>query len=557
MNVMSSDRPGAAANPASLPLLLLLLALSTVFLFGNDRDHFYRPGHHDGISVHSMAVGVNLSPEHNFLRFSYQTLDRDGLPSYVLYSRFPVGGYVAIKLATLPFGNDLTKQIYAARMLMLLFFAGAAVLAYLAVFRLASNQWIALTTTLLTCSSYYCLYYNDAVAPEGMIDLFGVMLTFHGMVVFVQEVRFRQLLVKACVALLLGWHVLALLLPFVVLGLAGELLLSGSSNSLAARLSVARVRAAATALLSSRYLILGVVALLFGSLLLIFNFASEYFALNGETPLTELPSVKSMLKRTGLNQTFNANYTERLAWLPFLEGQFYRIGGMSLPYSLPGYVGALGQSPAAPGGSQGVVMGLVVSGACVLGLVFARHKLLLATLVLSGFCWALPMRHNTFAHDFESLFYIGIPLVFFVLALLYIRKLSSDRLIVGLSVAALLAFVMSNFQMGRVGYDTEAANVHAAVIADFAVIRRLTGGKTVFVSEREKIREKGFDDVSYSTLYYLHGSTILNDGDQRGRAEFLVTDERQEGRALLTPQNRRVFLYDRAGHDWYAEFGDP
>ena len=51
-----------------------------------------------------------------------------------------------------------------------------------------------------------------------MMDLFGVMLTFHGMVVFVQEGRFRQLLVKTCVALLIGWHVYAFLLPFIALG---------------------------------------------------------------------------------------------------------------------------------------------------------------------------------------------------------------------------------------------------------------------------------------------------------------------------------------------------
>ena len=50
-------------------------------------------------------------------------------------------------------------------------------------------------------------------------SLCGVMLTFHGMVVFAQDGRFRQLLVKTCAALLLGWQVLALLLPIVILGL--------------------------------------------------------------------------------------------------------------------------------------------------------------------------------------------------------------------------------------------------------------------------------------------------------------------------------------------------
>ena len=52
-----------------LPLLLLLLALSTVFLFGNDRGYFYRPGNHNGLSSNNMTVAANRSLEHNLLGF--------------------------------------------------------------------------------------------------------------------------------------------------------------------------------------------------------------------------------------------------------------------------------------------------------------------------------------------------------------------------------------------------------------------------------------------------------------------------------------------------------
>ena len=54
------------------------------------------------------------------------------------------------------------------------------------------------------------------------MDPFGAALVFHGMVVFVQEGRFRQLLAKTCAALFLGWRVYALILPFIALGLGGE-----------------------------------------------------------------------------------------------------------------------------------------------------------------------------------------------------------------------------------------------------------------------------------------------------------------------------------------------
>ena len=230
-NMIPFDRLETALRSAWLPLSLLLIALSTVFIFGGDRGHFYRPHEHNGISSDHLRIAVNLSPEHGFQRFTHRFIDEDGNVRYRPYNRFPIGGYLSMKLATLPFGENPSAQLYAARILMLLFFTAIAVMAYLSLCRLVSNRWIALTATLLAFSSYYLLYYNDMTANEGMIDLFGVMLTFHGMVVFMQEGRFRQLIVKTCIALLMGWHVLALLLPFVIIGLARDLLRGRSATA--------------------------------------------------------------------------------------------------------------------------------------------------------------------------------------------------------------------------------------------------------------------------------------------------------------------------------------
>ena len=229
-----------------------------------------------------------------------------------------------IKAATLPFSDDLSAQIYAARMLMLLFFAAAAVLAYLALSRLTPDRWIALTATLLAFSSPYCLYYSDMINPETVMDLFGVMLTFHGMVVFIQEDRFRQLLGKACAALLLGWHVFALLLTFIILGMASELVRAVSRLNRGGVESVTALRPSFAWV--GRYLTLGVVPLLFGSSLLAFNFTNEYFALNGNQSWTDLPSFQSMLDRTGQNPDYNAQRADVCGRLrkckPFLSLSF-------------------------------------------------------------------------------------------------------------------------------------------------------------------------------------------------------------------------------------------
>ena len=209
------------ANRA-LPPALLILALSALFVFGGGRGYFYGTWFHFENSAKNLAIAENLSPSDNFRLFIAKRLAEDGSRQYAMYSRFPIVGTALIKLAITPF-DGLSARLSAARTLALLMFCGAAVFAYLAVARLAASRWIGLAAALIAFSSYYALYYSDAVSNEAAMDIFGVMLTFHGMVVFVQDGRFRQLLIKACVALLVGWHVYALLLAFIVFGLAREI----------------------------------------------------------------------------------------------------------------------------------------------------------------------------------------------------------------------------------------------------------------------------------------------------------------------------------------------
>ena len=548
------DRLKSAPRSAWLPLALLLLALSTVFAFGNDRAHFFRPSHHNYLSSYHLRIALNLSYEHRFLMFAHWTLDEDGAPAYSLYNRFPIGGYASIKLVSLLFGGSPSAQLYAARILMLLFFAAAAVLAYLSICRLASNRWIALTASLLTFSSYYLLYYNDMVSNEVAIDFFGVMLTFHGMVVFVQEGRFRQLIVKTCIALLLGWHVYALLLPFVIFGLASDLWRAGSDAS--ALPVQRRLTLAASSLLRSRYLLLGVTALTFGATILTFNFGNEYLALDGETPLTELPSFQSLVFRTGLD-------TVSWPWESFLEVQFLRIFLMFIPYGLvegiasmtwqTEFQDAIIRTPNAYpplvtawlSEFWGVVLGAVLSVGCLIGLMFSRQRMLFATLASFGFFWTLPFSNQAIHHGFESVYYAGIPLVSFSLILLYVHKLSwSNRLIAAAAAVALLLFAYSSFQMSRVGYSAESARFNREVEQDLIAIRDMTAGAFVDVLNSGSAPAPPFE-FNGAVTYYLRENVVRT--GQTDPPRFIALRERIDTEALLTPQNRRFFLYEFAG----------
>ena len=540
----------------TLPLLLLLVALSVVFLSSYDRGHFYRSGFHDNTTSNYLAQAANISAEHNFMGFKSKSLNVDGTVSFDVYNRFPVGGRLLLMLTHLPFENDLKAQILSARMMSLFFFVGAAVMAYLSLCRLTSHGgWTALTATCLAFSSSYCLYYSNVVMPEAMPDLFGVLLTFHGMIVFVQEGRFRQLLVKTCLALLLGWHVFALLLPFVILGLVSDL-------------ASVRRRRLVSALFHSRHISLGAVAFLFGLTLLSLNFATEYYALDGRRGLSELPSFQSMQRRTGLNESFTARHAESIGWPRFPKKQFQRIAGMSLPFGLADYVSVIGGVPKAKLGApsiqsniygwKGVVLGIAVTCVSLVGLVFVRHKILWTSLVLLGFCWSLPMRHSTAFHDFEAVFYIGLLLFIFSSMAAFVRRWSGDRLAVVLSVLAVAVYVLSGFKMAGVGNDARAVMFHQDMLADFEAIRSITKGKIVAVRQCKFDRGMPkYTGATSSTAFYLAGSTILFsnsvdcssfDMDRIALADFVISRERREGLGLLTPGNRRAYLYDRAAY---------
>jgi len=556
---------GGWRSRTNLPLVLLLLALGTLFLFGNDRGHFHRPGHHDWLSSKYLTLAENLSPEHNFTRFHRLHPHQNGnLDFGVLYHRFPIGGYALIKLAILPFGDDLSAKIHAGRMLMLWFFAAAAVLAHLALSRIAGSQWIACTATGLAFSSHFCLYYSDMIATEGAMELFAVMLVFHGLTLFVQEGRFRQLLAKTCIALLLGWHVYALLLPFIVFSLASEVIRAAPQLAQAAPLD--RMKRIVGLLFLSRPVALGAVALAFGLLSLSFNMASEWFALGGAKPITELPTFNSMLRRMGQEQS--PDLPARLAWPHFLENQLQILGGMMLPYALPGYASAmqlemvLRMHPNLPTAFADLfTVGMAALAACLVGLLFARRKILLASLALSGFFWALPMRHSVAFHDFEGLFYIGVPLTLFALVLLYLRRLSGERLMARLAAAALLVFCFSNFQMSLVGNDADEAHFQAETLADFQAIRaRTSQGDAIGVMTKELDPLKAVGMVRHALDYYLtqrailvgHLSEFALDQERLKALDFIVTNWREPGAATLTPNNQRFFLYNRA-----AYFGPP
>ena len=581
--------------------IVLLLALFVAFVVGSGpgRSQFWNLGY-GTVAVAHLTVAANRSPDHGFLGFHLQYLGSDGERAYQPYNRFPIGGYLLIKAATLPFPDDLAAGVQAARMLALAFFAAALIVAYLSLRRLTASASVALAATLLAFSSFCLLHYADMIATEGSMDLFAVMLTLHGLVVFAEEGRFGQLLAKTCAALLIGWHVFALLLPFVLLGLAAEWW--RTPGGIAGR---------AARLLRGRHAVLGAVALSFGFSVLGLNFGLEYVALAGkpsegvetplsappsfrdlnqppnagaesanrrETKLVELPSFASMLKRLGWNADFNARYADAVAWWPLLRVLFERAGRACIPYFAEDVVRTLFDRPAGGGvqarrgvrnsttpaaaegtGKAAESGGILVDAVLLLGMLaalagalivaFGRHRVPTAALLASGFCWGLMARGSVPYNPFEGMFLVGVPLVLFSFALTQVRRFSRC-LVDACAVGALLVFSLSCWRVGALAVDVDAASDYQTLLADMQAIRDR-------VAEDEAVIAYG---DSGETRFLLAGRVLLSpvNGRQRQRADFVLSPQRIADAGLLTPTNRHVFLYRRAAYDQrYGTLGDP
>ena len=566
---------GAVLEPERRPIVVLLLALGVLFAsaLGAERFDLWHPDH-GGFTVDHLAVAANRSPEHGFLGYDFRFVNSAGEEVYQTYNRFPIGASLLIKAATLPFAGDLAAQRRAARVLMLAFFAAAMMIAYLAMRRLAEDPAVALTATLLAFSSFHALHYADMVASEASMDLFAVMLTFHGLVVFVHEARFPQLLAKTCLGVLIGWHVFALLLAFVVLGMAA--LWRRSDSGLAER---------SARLLRGRHALLAAVALAAGLLMLGLNFTLERAAVAqgapwagygaGVTPpelasfrhpnnssyrlverqqaaWTELPSFRRMLKRLGLDADFNERHAGAVGWRPLLGVLLERAGWASIPRVL-----------AHPRlGKRAVQLwGAFVFAGSFAALAFARHRLLMATLATFSVCWTLMLRGSVTFHPFEGMFLVTLALVFFSLALARVRSLARSRrtarrlMNIG-GGGALLLFVLSSLQLGWTRSDAQEGSPFRALNDDMEAIRRL-------VPEDAGVIPYGATrlETQYLMTYFLGGRVFVPslNGVHRQRADFVLRREHTaDGAGLLTPENRYVLLYERARYDErYASLGDP
>jgi hypothetical protein len=482
------------------------------------RDPGFLPGHHGYNSTLALALAKNLGPTHGFLMFSRAHLDAAGRVQLDPHNRLPIPAFLLIRAAMLPCGGDVLCEIAAARLLMILLLGGAMVVSYLLMVEISGRPLLAAAVAILAFSSYYLQYYGDMIYND-IPALFGFLLILLGIARYERDGARGILYAGVAIGVGFGWQAFGALAAWWVVDFVGSVRRAsgGASSTLRGLIRREPTRA------------LGA-ALLFGALLLAFNLLNEWRVLGGN--LTSLPSVRSILFRTGVaSEEAGAAEASEIRWTRFLTKQARRVMKASLPAgAMHDAVSKLGNAADA---RPFLVLAAALAGAALLVWRFMRvrgNRVVLGTVLLSGFFWTIPLKNFSAFHEYQSFFYVGFALVFYYALL--------DRTS-GWPTWVVLPAALVLFAWSCVALRAEKANLARPFntrSVDFAAIRAALGpGRKVLLgAEPDEFAGEG-----KALRYFLAGEYEA----PAELAEFVITRRRDYGREPMTPANREVFLF--------------
>ena len=496
--------------------IVLFVTVCAFFLF-LPADQGFTKGHYGYVSSHGASLAKNLSTADNLMLYEkLEKSSRDSKAEYSAYNRFPLTSFSIVKLAMMASDGTPQSELRAARLVMRLFLVAAMIVFWIACNRLTTNPLMSLAAVFFSFSSWYVAYYGDMIFNDTP-SLFGFALVFHGMVVQQTDRRSRQLFLKVIVGVSLGWQVLALLAGYVLI--ATPLRLKDHRGGMAQALRSPPIKALALA---------GFVAAawLGGSLL------NEHVTM--DQGLAELSTVDAIKRRTGQDEGFNRKWSRVTNWSTFLQQQARRIARLCLPYMTASSdaVEDTLDHPSKPMALLGLitlVIAILAAGTS------ASHPGTWLSLIAGGLVWAIGMRHFVAFHNFQSPFFIGVPLV---LATSVFRAVSKRLTWAAWPLVVLMAGFFFTASLIANSYKQENTASAQVLLTDFGAIRRSIGeDKLIYI-------DGSYEDMGgarHGLDFFLAGNFFT---PNRTSADYVISDLRKPGRVSLTPNNKVIHVYD-------------
>lgn len=521
---------------------LLACAGMSLLIFQSKTPGF-EAGHHGDVSSHGIALSKSLFVEYSGLMFFQHIIREDNSIEYNAYNRFPLFPFLLTGAATRIGGSNLAFQLYLARQVMNLFFFLALLFAYLTVDRLLQHPLLSVSLVLMTFSSHFILRYHDLVFND-IPALLGCTMVFYLIVKSRNGIRLWQATLLAAIAISTGWQAYSVLVAWFLADLI-HALLNRRKERVRLRIIIRKLSFVALA-----------AGVAWGVTVLGLQLLNEWNHVGGS--FTEIPSMLSLLARTGLKGYERLSSLPGADWGNFLLSQARRIWLMILPFDVPYSIPVSGiikdlftqgsvavnqhisnwRVGAALVGISGLSLALLIH----IGVAVRRHLIdwhIAVAMGLSGLIWALSMRRFVVFHDFQSIFYIGLPLILYLSLFLQTKMLRGAVIAMALAICTTLLFALCAFQDGITKSLERTAHEHR--FREFQVItEQLPSGASIFVDGDKRMMGLAFCELDFYLIDTKRAS--------KAKADFVVSPNRNFNAQRLTDNKRMNLFRNQALH---------
>jgi hypothetical protein len=496
-------------------VILLIVVVGTLFLQNKIRGlepgyDDLQPKHHGWVTANTLAIISRATPENYFVGYALASKDNQNRAHYEYFDRYPVF-FSALFNRILLLASDLAGKLYLAKQIMNLIFLGTLILAFLILDKLTRNKPLSLAATLLAFSNPYLLWYKDMVHFD-QPALLGFLFLIYAIALYKLDGRKLPLFIAPFIAVGLGRGYASYSILFLWFMTEAFLII---------RVKELNWRNKLYSILRHPSFFLLVLAVLWGASLLLYNIIVE--AHTRDVSIIQTSILRSARYRLSLNNEFNLENEGVINWQTFAEGQIHRIIQWSFPVKEADFGLAVNSLIL---GCMFIMMGIMVWRQSL------EKRIVYLILILSGFGWLVPLRNLSAFHDYTAMYYIGIPLVFFlsIFLLLHLPRQAGY-------VAAILALGLYLFNIVQVKAWHEARADRAELYTyDFIHILEKIDGKNKNINMPESIPYGPFPPGLYLSEHYLTSPEI---------ADFIVTRNRKYPAVNLTPDNQVIFLFEK------------
>jgi hypothetical protein len=499
-----------------LCFIIISIVVLTTFLFqgnvigleGGFDDQ--QPNHHGWVTANTLAIISKATPENFFVGYALTSRDDQNKIHYEYFDRYPVF-FSATFNRILSLCNTLAEKMYLARQIMNFIFLGILILAFLILDKLTGNKPLSLTIALVAFSNPFFLWYKDMVHFD-QPALFGFLLLIYALALYKLERRKTPLFIVTFVAIGLGRGYASYSILMLWLAFEAFLILKNKGMDFKEKFK---------SIFKHPSFFLLIIAIAWGGSLLTYNVIIE--AHTRDVSILQTSILQSARYRLSLNPEFNQENEEVVNWPDFAESQVNRIIQWTFPVKGVNF------------GFLGNLLLLMVMFA-VMGIIIRRQtvekRMIYLILMLSGFVWLFPLKNLASFHDYTAMYYIGIPLVFFLSVFTIMRP--SKEISYFLLIAGLIFYVTAIVQVRD--WHAELAGNENAYVYDFDRILEKIDGTGNNVNMAQVIPYGPFPPGFYLSEQYLSSQKT---------ADYVVSRNKKYSPDNLTPDNEVIFLFKK------------